>query len=155
MRGRSWAAIGGVFLSLALSVPASAQQYTPGGRSLGDWMLPNLGNTGYDAVNYDLTIAYDPVTNVMNSSADITQRATQNLSEFSLDFRDRVPATAANPTPSASLPVTSVTIDGVAATFTQDTAKDKLIITPAAGINNGRTFHTVIAYSGVPVQIQD
>src|SRR3954454_5929488 len=99
MRGRSWAAIGGVFLSLALSGTANAQQYTPGGRSLGDRLLPNLGNTGYDAVNYDLTIAYDPATNVMTSSADITQRATQNLSEFTLALR--------------GLNVTSVTVDGV------------------------------------------
>ena len=35
MRGRSWAAIGGVFLSLALSSTASAQ-FSPGSRSLGD-----------------------------------------------------------------------------------------------------------------------
>ena len=63
MRGRSWAAIGGIFVSLALSATASAQTYTPGGRTLGD-VLPELGyigNTGYDAQNYDLTLNYDPV----------------------------------------------------------------------------------------------
>src|SRR4051812_14207070 len=140
MRGRSWAAIGGVFLSLALSSTAHAA-YTPGARSLGDRLLPNLGNGGYDVEHYDLTIAYDPATNVMNSSADLRQKATQDLSEFTLDFR--------------GLTVTSVKIDGVAATFTRDLDKDKLIITPAAGIDSGRTFHPVIAYNGVPVQIQD
>jgi aminopeptidase N len=77
----------------------------------------------------------------MVSTADITQTAKQGLSEFSFDFR--------------GLNVTSVTIDGVAATYTRDEATDKLIITPAAGIANGRTFHTVIAYNGVPVQVQD
>ena len=140
MRGRSWAAIGGVFLSLALSSTASAA-YAPGARSLGDPLFPNLGNGGYDALHYDLTIDYDPVSNAMTSSTDITQKATQDLSEFALDFR--------------GLNVTSVTIDGVAATFTRDVNTDKLIITPAAGIDNARTFHTVIAYNGVPVQIQD
>jgi aminopeptidase N len=68
-------------------------------------------------------------------------KATQGLSEFSLDFR--------------GLNVTAVTIDGVAATFTRDGPNDKLIVTPAAGIDNGRTFHTVIAYNGVPEQVLD
>ncbi|HEY6891020.1 MAG TPA: hypothetical protein VI300_24670, partial [Solirubrobacter sp.] len=76
MRGRSWAAIGGIFLSLALSATASAQTYTPGGRTLGDRLpeLANVGNTGYDVQNYDLTLNYDPVANVFNdgTKADIT-----------------------------------------------------------------------------------
>jgi aminopeptidase N len=63
------------------------------------------------------------------------------LSEFSLDLR--------------GLNVTAVTIDGVAATFTRDVPNDKLIVTPAVGIDNGRTFHTVIAYNGVPEQVLD
>ena len=45
MRGRSWAAIGGVFLSLALCSTASAQ-FSPGARSLGDAYYPNIGNGG-------------------------------------------------------------------------------------------------------------
>jgi hypothetical protein len=138
MRGRSWAAVGGVLLSLALSSTASAQ-YTPGGRTLGDRLLPQLGNTGYDVQHYDLTIAYDPATNAMVSSADITQRATHGLSEFTLDFR--------------GMTVSGVTIDGVAATFTRE--GDKLVVKPAAGIDSNRTFHTVVSYSGVPVQIVD
>jgi Chitobiase/beta-hexosaminidase C-terminal domain len=32
-------------------------------RSLNDVYLPKLGNGGYDALHYDLTINYDPVTN--------------------------------------------------------------------------------------------
>jgi aminopeptidase N len=149
MRGRSWAAVGGIFLSLALSATASAQTYTPGGRTLGD-KLPELafiGNTGYDAQHYDLTLNYDPATNAMlpGTQADITIRATQNLSEFSLDFR--------------GLTVTGITIDGVAATFTRDNDdaayKNKLIVTPAAGINSGRVFHAVVSYTGVPQAMAD
>src|SRR3954447_7895974 len=91
MRRRTWAAIGGVLAELALSATASAQTYTPGGRTLGDKLpeLAYLGNTGYDAQNYDLTLNYDPVANSFGAGtkADLTLRATQNLSEFSLDFR--------------------------------------------------------------------
>ncbi|MDA0163034.1 M1 family metallopeptidase [Solirubrobacter ginsenosidimutans] len=149
MRGRSWAAIGGIFLSLALSATASAQTYTPGGRTLGDRLpeLANVGNTGYDVQNYDLTLNYDPVANVFNTGtkADITLRATQNLSQFSLDFR--------------GLNVDSITIDGVAATFTRENDdaayKNKLIVTPAAGILNNRVFHVVVNYSGTPTAMED
>ena len=140
MQGRVWAAVTTVVLALALAAPASAQ-YSPGARSLGDVYLPVLGNGGYDAQHYDLTIDYDPATNTMVSSADLTLKATQGLSEFSLDFR--------------GLNITSITIDGVAATFTRDVPTDKLIITPAAGIDNGRVFHVVIAYNGIPQQILD
>ena len=109
MRGRSWAAIGGIFASLALTATASAQTYTPGGQSLGDKLpeLAYLGNTGYDALNYDLTLNYDPASNTFKAGTkvDITMRATQNLSQFALDFR--------------GLNVTAVTIDGVAATSTR------------------------------------
>src|SRR3712207_163532 len=105
MRGRSCAAVGGVVLSLPLSAPAMAQQSTPGGRVGGARRLPNIGTTGYDARNYALPINDAPATNTFLSGtqADITQRATQNLSEFSLDFR--------------GLNVTSVKIDGVDAAF--------------------------------------
>jgi aminopeptidase N len=140
---------------LALSATASAQTYTPGGRTLGDKLpeLAYLGNTGYDAQNYDLTLKYDPVANAFGAGtkADITMRATQNLSEFALDFR--------------ALNVTAVTIDGVPATFTRengdpaptspDRYRNKLIVTPTAGIANNRVFHTVVEYSGTPTQVTD
>jgi aminopeptidase N len=157
MRGRSWAAVGGILLSLALSATAEAQTYTPGARTLGDKLpeLRHIGNGGYDARNYALTLKYDPATNTMlpGTQADITMTATQNLSEFSLDFR--------------GLNVTGITIDGVPATFTRvdgaansdpaldERYKNKLVVTPAAGILSGRTFHTVVSYAGVPQQLLD
>jgi aminopeptidase N len=140
MHGRAWAAVGGALIALVLAAPASAQ-YTPGSRTLNDVYLPKLGNGGYDALHYDLTIDYDPVANTVVSTADLTLTATQGLSELSLDFR--------------GLNVSAVTIDGVAATFARDVENDKLIVTPAAGIDNGRTFHLVVAYNGVPEQVTD
>ena len=139
MKSRCLAAVGGVLMSLALSAPALAQQYAPGSRSLGDTLLPLLGNGGYDVQHYDLAIDYDPGANTMTSTTGIQSVAKQNLSEFSLDFR--------------GMTVTSVTVDGTAATFTRD--GDKLVIRPAAGINANAAFTTVVAYNGVPVQITD
>ena len=136
---RRWQVLVAAFVaSLSLASVAQAA-YTPGSRSLGDALLPALGNGGYDVQHYDLTIAYDPVANTMTSSATITSVAKQDLSEFSYDLR--------------GLTVTAVTVKGQPATFTREA--DKLIVTPAAGIDNGSTFDTVVAYNGVPEQVED
>jgi hypothetical protein len=82
----------------------------------------------------------------MTSSTDITARATQGLSEFSLDFV-------------SYYNVASVKVNGVDATWTRDddlpNYKMKLVVTPAAGIPNGSTFHVVVAYSGTPQNFVD
>ena len=145
MQRRSWAAVGGVLLSLALSGTASAQ-FSPGARTLGDPYYVNTGNGGYDAQHYDLTINYDPVAHTMTSKTVATMRATQGLSEFSLDFV-------------GYYAVTSVKVDGVDAAFTRDNDpaayKHKLVITPAAGIANNSTFTVEIAYNGTPQNFLD
>ena len=92
------------------------------------------------------TIDYDPIAHSMVSSTDITARATQGLSEFSLDFV-------------SYYTVSSVKVNGVDATWTRDddlpNYKMKLVVTPAAGIPNGSTFHVVVAYSGTPQNFVD
>src|SRR5687767_4283519 len=117
---------------LLLLANAVSAQFFPGARSAGDPYLPAIGNGGYDVQHYDLTINYNPVSNTMVSRADITIRATQGLSEFSLDLRGFGDAT--------------VSIDGVAAGVVR--AGDKLIVTPTVGIASNRVFHAVVNYSG-------
>jgi hypothetical protein len=124
--------------SLALA-PAAQAAYTPGARTLGDNLLPALGNGGYDVQHYDLNIAYDPATKLMDSTAKITSIATQDLSEFSFDLR--------------GLTVTAVTVKGQPAAFSR--VDDKLVITPASGIDNGTSFETVVDYEGAPQRILD
>jgi aminopeptidase N len=126
-------------LGSMLLTKVAIAQFSPGARSSGDPYLPKIGNGGYDVQHYDLTIKYDPATNRMVSTADITIRATQDLSEFSLDLR--------------GFPGATVTIDGVAAGVAQQ--GDKLIVTPMDGIVDNRIFHTVVSYSGAPAQITD
>jgi aminopeptidase N len=124
---------------LVLLPTLAGAQFSPGARSAGDPYLPAIGNGGYDVQHYDLTINYNPAANTMVSRTDITIRATQGLSEFSLDLR--------------GFPGATVAIDGVAAGVSR--TADKVIVTPAVGIAGGRTFRAVVNYSGTPAEIQD
>ncbi len=67
-----------------------SEEFTPGARTLGDELFPQTGNGGYDAVTYDIDLIYDPVENVFSKARRRrwTATATQNLSEFSMDFQD-------------------------------------------------------------------
>ena len=129
--------------------PASQPTFTPGSRTLGDPLLPQIGNGGYDALHYAIDLDYDRAANVFDSaSTTITARATQNLSKFSLDFQD--------------LPIDSVSVDGAAASFTQNgpdeplgdpaviTQPMKLEVTLPAGIPRGSEFSVEVDYHGEP-----
>ena len=126
--------------------------FTAGARTLGDPLLPQIGNGGYDALNYDIELDFDPVANRFDSAVTtITARATQNLSAFSLDFQD--------------LPVQEVRVDGEPAEFSQveatpDLSDDaevtqpmKLVVTPATGIPDGSRFVVDVDYSGSQPQV--
>ena len=61
---------------------AGAADFTPGSSGAGDPFFPNAGNGGYDVANYDLALAYDPATDVLDGNAVVTAKATQDLSRF-------------------------------------------------------------------------
>ena len=63
------AIVGGLLASLALTAPAAHAQFSPGARSLGDRLMPALGNGGYDTLHYTNTFKYDPVANTMLPSS--------------------------------------------------------------------------------------
>ena len=74
----------------------------------GGSVLPDLGNGGYDVDHYDLAITVpDPHQNQLTGRATVTAKATQSLSRFDLDL--------------SGLTVSSVTVDGAAATATRAT----------------------------------
>jgi aminopeptidase N len=136
--------------------PPPETNFTPGARTLGDPLFPQIGNGGYDARHYAMELDYDPATNSFapGTGTTITARATQDLSEFSFDFQD-------------DLTVSAVTVNGTPATFQQVdaipvfssnpavTQPKKLVVTPAAGITNGSQFVVHVAYSGTPAEITD
>ncbi|MFB8124201.1 M1 family metallopeptidase [Streptomyces bacillaris] len=156
---------------------------TPGTAGLRDPYFPGLGNGGYDVTHYSLKLdigpsaddkhgpaddkhdpaddEHDPADGTSSPSADdkhgpsdrpadrlrgtatITARATQDLSAFHLDL--------------AGLDVESATVEGRPAAVNR--AGKELIIRPGAAVEDrlrkGRTFTTVVRYSGSPQTITD
>jgi len=117
----------------------AAVQFTPGSSGLGDPFFPNGGNGGYDVGHYDLKLAYDPATDVLDGRVVVTATATQNLSRFNLDLR--------------GFQISALTVNDAAASYTRD--GQELVITPRSGIRSGTTFRVAVAYRGVPEVIVD
>lgn len=80
----------------------------------GDRIYPDQGNGGYTSVHSDVFLVYDTPTNMFLPGTHVllTDRATQCLTDFSLDF-ERTNANAAGP----NMTVGSITVNGVPATF--------------------------------------
>ncbi|WP_084286159.1 M1 family aminopeptidase [Solirubrobacter soli] len=101
---------------------SQAPACSPGARTLsepGNKVWPELGNGGYKSIHTDIFTVYDAVTNkfLPGNHVELTQQATQCLTEFSLDFdrKNNISSTAATPGP--DMTIQSITIDGVPATF--------------------------------------
>ncbi len=108
--------------------------FQAGAEGLGDSYFPDAGNGGYDVGNYALNLRYDPATDRLSGTAVITAKATQDLSQFNLDFR--------------GLTTERVTVDGTGAKAAQD--GDELVVTPAAGLPKDAQFTVEVRYAGVP-----
>jgi len=107
----------------SLARASAAEDCTPGARTLvkpGDRVYPEAGNGGYKSVHTDVFTVYDAVTNLFlpGTHVDLTQRSTQCLSEFSVDFDAHNTVAGTSSTPSTDMTVQSITINGAPATFT-------------------------------------
>ncbi|MEV0491919.1 M1 family metallopeptidase [Streptomyces atratus] len=116
---------------------------TPGAAGLRDPYFPKAGNGGYDVTHYDLTFDVDPAAQHLRGTAVITARATQDLSAFNLDL--------------AGLTVESAQVEGRPAAVNR--AAHELTLRPDAEVGShlhkGRTFRTVVRYSGFPLTLTD
>ncbi|MBE7187807.1 M1 family aminopeptidase [Jatrophihabitans endophyticus] len=118
------ALVGVVTLAAAswVAAPAGAAtqlavQCTPGAHTLsqpGDHVYPDTGNGGYRSVHTDVHMVYDADSNrfLSGNHVTLTDRATQCLTSFSLDF-ERSSAFADGP----DMTVGSVRVDGKAASY--------------------------------------
>ena len=93
-------------------------QCAPGGRTLsqyGDHVYPDMGNGGYTSLHTDVHVVYDAPTNqfLPGNHVVLTDRATQCLSELSLDFERSSVLTTDGP----DLTVQSVEVNGQPAAY--------------------------------------
>ena len=132
-----------VALGAMVLVPAAmaAGGFSAGSDGLGDPMFPLAGNGGYDVSNYSLTLDYTPAGNRLTGTAVITARATQNLSQFDLDFR-------------MVNSITRLLVNGTPASFSY-AKEQELVVSPAAGLVQGKTFTVTVDYSGQPLVVTD
>lgn len=138
-RGTTTAALA-AFTALALTAcSGSGVHGTPGADGVRDPYFPKLGNGGYDVAHYGLTIGYDPDSRRLTGEAEITARATQDLSAFNLDLK--------------GLDVQTVIVEGKKANFHRD--GQELTIRPPDDLDKGETFRTTVRYSGTPETITD
>ena len=81
----------------------------------GSHVYPETGNGGYRSLHTDVHVVYDAASNrfLAGNHVTLTDRATQCLTSFSLDFERRSVNVSAGP----DLTVTSVTVNGRRATF--------------------------------------
>ncbi len=106
----------------------------PGAPGIGDPYFPNLGNGGFDALHYDLDIAYAPDTGRLDGRTTLTARATEALSSFDLDLQQ--------------LEITKIQVNGRRAAFSRD--GDEVTVTPRGALAKGRRFTVTVTYGGVP-----
>ena len=123
---------------LLLPAAAHAVSFKPGAPGIGDPYFPLDGNGGYDVSHYDLNVYYDPPSDVLRGLERIDAKAKQDLSSFNLDL--------------VGMNVQAIFVNGDPARWRRD--DNELVITPRKGLPRGRDFSTVIAYDGVPVELE-
>ncbi|MFE0101783.1 M1 family metallopeptidase [Streptomyces sp. NPDC059009] len=112
---------------------------TSGAAGLRDPYFPKQGNGGYDVTHYGLKLGYDPESHHLTGTAEITARATQDLSAFNLDLK--------------GLEVSGVTVEGKAARFQR--AGQELTVRPHDDLDKGETFRATVRYASTPEKITD
>ncbi|MEU3272766.1 M1 family metallopeptidase [Saccharomonospora sp. NPDC006951] len=121
--------------------PQPAQgQPGKGADGIGDPYYPADGNGGYDAIDYAVTVDYNPGTGILDGDTTVTAKATEDLERFNLDLR--------------GFTVASVEVDGEEAEFARE-GEAELVITPAQPLADGDEFTTRVRYTGEPVEAAD
>ncbi|MCB0857917.1 MAG: hypothetical protein KDB57_07340 [Solirubrobacterales bacterium] len=123
--------------------------YGPGATTGNDPLFTGIGNGGYDALHYDITLDYSPSANTFAAGTSTTMEAvaTEDLSAFSLDFDPN------------SMSIDDVLVNGVSSpwelrdVFVQPSttyADAKLVVKPRPQqwIADGDTFEVTVEYSG-------
>jgi aminopeptidase N len=104
-----------------------------GNPSIGDSYAPELGNSGYDVLHYDLRFRLDPARAHIDASARLLLASElDQLTQFSLDF--------------GPLEIGALRVDGIEALYTHH--EHKLVIELLQRVDHGEVFAVEVEYSG-------
>ena len=122
-----------VLVLAAAAIPAGAAPARPGASEIGDPLFPGLGNGGYDARHYSLSLRYPTAAPVQSVSGVVRMDAvaTQKLSSFDLDF--------------AGDSVAAVTVNGSPAAFSRE--GEDIVIAPRRHLGDGKAFSAEVAFT--------
>ena len=114
----SLALAGAGVTSAGVAAAAAGAACSPGAHTLaqaGSRMYPETGNGGYTSVHTDMNMVYDATANMFlpGNNVALTDRATQCLTSFSLDFERQ----SQNASDGPMMTVDSITVNGAPATF--------------------------------------
>ncbi len=124
---------------LVLGACTGGVEGSPGGSGLRDPYFPRSGNGGYDVTHYALDLAYTPDDRRLTGTAEITARATQDLSAFHLDLK--------------GMDVERVEVEGERARWSRN--GQELVVRPHGDLDEKETFRVTVRYSGTPQTITD
>jgi aminopeptidase N len=110
------------------------QEETIGDESANDPYFDDLGNGGYDVLHYDIHITSDFPQFAINGDVQIRATATQDLTQFNLDF--------------AGFQVREVRVNDAESDFERDARE--LTIIPTQAIATGDEFVIDVVYDGIP-----
>ncbi|WP_329788793.1 M1 family metallopeptidase [Lentzea sp. DG1S-22] len=111
---------------------------SPGAPGAGDPYFPFYGNGGYDVSHYDIRLNYTPAGDQLSGTTTILAKATQDLTQFNLDFL---------------LKVKSVRVNNAPASFVSDGGE--LTLTPRGGVRKGQDLTIVVTYADSPSTVKD
>src|SRR5262245_1965896 len=130
--------IAALLATALMAGPAAANhdRPSPGAPGIGDRLFPTLGNGGYDAKHYTLSLRYPTAERSQTVVGALTMdaRATKALSRFNLDF--------------GGDSVSSVRVDGSTAAFRVEGGE--LVITPRKALKDNERFTTTVLYTAGP-----
>jgi aminopeptidase N len=105
--------------------------------SLGDPYYPELGNSGYDVLHYDLDLQVDLESGEIQGHAKLQMRLLRDLTYFNLDFQ--------------GLDIHEIIVRNQIASYERQA--NELIISFDEPIQHGQVIETSIRYSGIPQAI--
>lgn len=109
-----------------------------GAPTIGDALLPELGNTGYNVLTYTLDLAVEPALGRLDGTTTIAAISElDDLARISLDF--------------VGFDISEVLVDGRPAAF-QRLGKKLLVDVAPPVIDAGQSFTVSVSYAGEPVR---